>query len=175
MRCLDRYGSKTSLSDVAAELGVTRQTVYRLFPSSESLMVAVGVTTADVFIDRMVAAARRRTGLAQMLVECLLVTIDELPHERYLSVIRTFSSLPQVEVNLTGDLAHGFGQTLLDRLPVDLEALGLDARGRAALIEIYLRTLQSLMISPPATTKDARGLLERWLVPAVDSLLATRR
>jgi hypothetical protein len=45
MRCLDRYGpTKTGLSDVATELGVTRQTVYRYLRTLQSLPVESGPT-----------------------------------------------------------------------------------------------------------------------------------
>jgi AcrR family transcriptional regulator len=66
MRCVDRYGpTKTGLSDVAAELGVTRQTVYRLFPSTEDLLRAVVVAAADTFVDRMVARVLDHTDPAE--------------------------------------------------------------------------------------------------------------
>src|SRR6516162_4950893 len=41
VRCVDRYGpGKTGLSDVADELGVTRQTVYRYFAGTDDLLAA---------------------------------------------------------------------------------------------------------------------------------------
>ena len=41
MRCVDRYGpEKTGLSDVAHELGVTRQTVYRYVTGTDDLLAA---------------------------------------------------------------------------------------------------------------------------------------
>ncbi|MGH3474563.1 MAG: TetR/AcrR family transcriptional regulator, partial [Aeromicrobium sp.] len=40
--CVERLGStKTTVSEVAAELGVTRQTVYRYYPSHAELLGAV--------------------------------------------------------------------------------------------------------------------------------------
>src|SRR5215472_17316046 len=76
MRCVDRYGAtKTGLADVAAELGVTRQTVYRIFPSAEDLFQAMATTAADTFIDRMVARVSGFTDPAEMLVECLAFTV----------------------------------------------------------------------------------------------------
>ena len=52
MRCVDRYGpEKTGLSDVAHELGVTRQTVYRYFAGTDDLLAAVARSAADSYLD----------------------------------------------------------------------------------------------------------------------------
>ena len=52
--CLDRAGlAKTSLSDVAAEAGVTRQTVYRYFPSLNDILRAVALAGVEEFAGRM--------------------------------------------------------------------------------------------------------------------------
>ena len=52
--CLDRAGlAKTSLSDVAAEAGVTRQTVYRYFPSLKDILRAVALAGVEEFAGRM--------------------------------------------------------------------------------------------------------------------------
>jgi AcrR family transcriptional regulator len=88
MRCMDRQEPhKVALSDVAAELGVTRQTVYRLFPSTEELLFAVAAAAADAFVDRLVARVRKLTDPAAMLVECLAFTLERMPKERYLSLL----------------------------------------------------------------------------------------
>ncbi len=40
-RCFERFGTeKTSITDIAAEAGVTRRTVYRYFDSSDELLRA---------------------------------------------------------------------------------------------------------------------------------------
>jgi AcrR family transcriptional regulator len=55
MRCLDRYGpTKTSLSDVATALGLSRQTVYRCFAGTEALLLSVAADAANAFVDRLV-------------------------------------------------------------------------------------------------------------------------
>ncbi|MDP2774242.1 MAG: TetR/AcrR family transcriptional regulator, partial [Nocardioides sp.] len=56
MTCVDRFGPvKTTLSDVAAELGVTRQTVYRYYPSLSELLGAVAQAGLEDFVERMQA------------------------------------------------------------------------------------------------------------------------
>ena len=46
---LAETGSEISISDVAASLGVIRQTVYRYFPTAEALMRAAAIASVDDF------------------------------------------------------------------------------------------------------------------------------
>jgi AcrR family transcriptional regulator len=169
MRCVDRHGAtKTGLADVAAELGVTRQTVYRLFPSAEDLFQAMATTAADTFIDRMVAHVSGFTDPAEMLVECLAFTVERLHQERHLSalLVREQAHLTRQFISAT---PSGLTRTLLDRLPVDWRPMGIDQRGQDHLVEIYLRTLQSLMVDPGPSRSpgELRAFLRLWLAPAV--------
>jgi len=173
MRCIDRHGPmKAGLSDVAAELGVTRQTVYRLFPSTEDLFQAVSIAAADTFVDRMVARVRALADPVEMLVECAAFTVERLPQERYLSLllVRTQAQIAQ---QFTSSVPSELTRTLLARLPVDWEALGISEGKQDQLVEIYLRTLQSLMVDPgpPRSRKETRTFLRSWLAPAVNNLL----
>ncbi|HEX4016792.1 MAG TPA: helix-turn-helix domain-containing protein [Frankiaceae bacterium] len=172
MRCMDRQEPhKVALSDVAAELGVTRQTVYRLFPSTEELLFAVAAAAADAFVDRLVARVRKLTDPAAMLVECLAFTLERMPKERYLSLLFVPDHKPTFTRRITSSVGIELTEALLSRLPVDWPALGIDASDRAELIEIYLRTLQSFAVDPnPARTRrERRSLLQHWLAPAVHS------
>ena len=48
-KAIDARGADFSIADVARTLGVTRQTVYRYFPSTDALLVAAAVHAADDF------------------------------------------------------------------------------------------------------------------------------
>ena len=72
MRCIDLYGPhKTGLSDVAAELGITRQTVYRLYPSTDDLLLAVATEAVDVYLDRLAAHVAELTDPGDAVVESI--------------------------------------------------------------------------------------------------------
>lgn len=172
MRCLDRNGpTRTGISDVASELGVTRQTVYRLFPSTEDLLLAVAAVAADAFVDRMVARVREEADPAQMLVECLAFALERLPKERYLSLLL----VPERKAHFTREITSATGveltDTLLERLPVDWEAVGIEGPARAEVIELWLRTLQSFALDPgrKRSSAELRAVLSRWLSHAVHS------
>jgi len=173
MRCIDRHGPiKTGLSDVAAELGVTRQTVYRLFASTDDLFQAVSLAAADIFVDQMVARVRRLNGPTEMLTECIAFTVERLRDERYLSLLFDRGQVNFIEQNFTSSLPSELTQRLLTRLPVDWGALGISRRKTNLLIEIYLRTLLSFLVDPgpPRSGRELRTLLRHWLTPAIQSL-----
>jgi AcrR family transcriptional regulator len=177
MRCIDRHGpTKTSLSDVAAELGVTRQTVYRLFASTDELFKAVSIASADSFVDQLAARVSGMTDPADMIVECMAFTVERLLDERYLSLLLVSGrSVPGPE-QFTSAIPKALTGQLLDQLPVDWKSVGLTPAGRGRLVEIYLRTLQSFVIDPGPrrSARELRDLLKAWLAPAVRSVLENR-
>ncbi|HVT65755.1 MAG TPA: helix-turn-helix domain-containing protein [Mycobacteriales bacterium] len=175
MRCIDRHGpTKTSLSDVAAELGVTRQTVYRLFPSTEDLFRAVSIAAADAFVDQLAARVRGMNDPADMLVECMAFTIERLLKERYLSLLLVQNRAVPLDEQFTSAVPAGLTRKLLEQLPVDWNTVKLTPRNTERLIEIYLRTLQSFIVDPgpPRSARELRALLAVWFGPAVRSCLA---
>ena len=52
-RAIDERGADFSIADVARTLGVTRQTVYRYFPSTDALLMQAGVVAATDFLERL--------------------------------------------------------------------------------------------------------------------------
>ena len=100
MHCVDGFGAKTGLADVAAQLGVTRQTVYRYFPTTEELFRATGAVAAEEFTERVVAHVADLADPAEIIVEAASFCLDELPNHRYLSLLpalgrRETCSLPE--------------------------------------------------------------------------------
>jgi AcrR family transcriptional regulator len=177
MRCIDRHGpARTGLSNVAAELGVTRQTVYRLYPSTNDLFQAVSIAAADTFVDRLVAQVRNLTDPADMLVECIAFTVEQLHRERYLTLLLA-GGPANLTQQFTAPEPTELTRALLARLPVDWAALGLTALQQSQLVEIYLRTLQSLLADPgPARSgKELRVFLRQWLAPAINDMYAQAR
>jgi AcrR family transcriptional regulator len=177
-RCIDRYGPlKTGISDVAAELGVTRQTVYRLFPSTEELLGAVAADAGDAFVDKLVARVRNKADPAEMLVESLAFTLERLPEDRYLTILVGPDRHATFARNITSPGGAQLTDALLTRLPVDWPAHGVHQRQREELIEIYLRTLQSFALEPAPnrSRSQLRAFLRLWIAPAVRGLATTER
>src|SRR5262245_8330947 len=68
-RCIERDGARATVSEVAAELGVTRQTVYRYFDSTEKLLHATAFQASGPFLDRLTRHLRKIDEPAEAVVE----------------------------------------------------------------------------------------------------------
>ena len=179
MRCVDRHGpGKTGLSDVAQELGVTRQTVYRYFSGTGDLLAAVARSAADSYLDGLARHLAQVTDPVEAVVEALAFTIERLPEERYLSVLLTPGRSGRFFAGVTSLEAVGFARSLLNRMPVDWEQAGYGVAELDELAEFALRVLQSLVLDPgtPRRSSSAlRGFLRRWVGPAIACGEAGRR
>jgi AcrR family transcriptional regulator len=170
MRCIDRNGPhSTNLSDVASELGVTRQTVYRLYPSTDELFVAVAAAAADSYLDRLAARVSDLTDPAEAVVECIAYTFERLPRERFLGLLLTTGRSDAFVRGVTAPEAMAFGRAMLARMNVDWAAWGYSDAELDGLVEFGLRVLQSLELDPEPTRTRAqlRAFLSRWIAPAV--------
>ena len=78
-QAIDARGSDFSIADVARTLGVTRQTVYRYFPSTDALLVAAAVHAASGFQERLAAHLRGITDPAEAVTEAVATALEWLP------------------------------------------------------------------------------------------------
>ena len=171
MRCVDRYGpEKTGLSDVAHELGVTRQTVYRYFTGTDDLLAAVARSAADGYLNGLARHLAQVTDPVEAVVEALAVTIERLPDERYLGVLLTSGRSGRFFAGVTSPEAIEFARSLLERTAVDWEKAGYGHAELDALAEFALRLLLSLVLDPGTPARSGsvlRGFLRRWAGPAI--------
>ena len=171
-RCVDRDGaSRASLSDVATELGVTRQTVYRYFPSTDQLFSELAQASADEFIDRIVARMAAYDDEVEAMVEGLAFTIERIPQERYVALLlRTGSAFTQ---GIISEVSMTFGRSLLARTSIAWEDLGYDDAELDELVEVMLRLIQSHAVTPfspsgaARSPEQLRAFLRRWFGPTV--------
>jgi AcrR family transcriptional regulator len=161
-RRIDLSGKDFGISDVAKDVGVTRQTVYRYFPSTEALLFATSVAEVGPFLDSLAAHVRRIHDPAEAVVEGIAHTLERLPRERYLSLLLTPGKASAFSAGVTSDMAMAFGRSIVERFNVDWT---LDR-----LVEFMLRIFQSLVIDPgrpPHKGKELRAFLRRWVAPAI--------
>lgn len=77
MRCIERYGvAKTSIVDVASELGVSRQTVHRLFETKADLLTAVADMRIEMLASRLRDVFRQFDDLEDALVRGTLLSLE---------------------------------------------------------------------------------------------------
>lgn len=159
-----------SVSEVAQTLGVTRQTIYRYFPTQETLLAATAVSSVAAFLDRLAGTLGSITDPTEAVVEGLAYTLEQLPHDKYLSLVLQPGKASAFTAGVTSDLAVGFGRSILERFDVDWDAAGFTGPKLNELVEFMLRTLQSFILDPgrPARSgPDLRAFLNDWIAPAV--------
>jgi AcrR family transcriptional regulator len=165
----------TSTSDVAGALGVTRQTVYRYYPTTEELLSAAAMdAVADLQVElvKHVTEHRARSGgdAGDAVVEVVAYVYEHLRDDPALSRLIEPGRISTTVAGMTAPDAIALGRSLLAGFPVDWAAAGLDANAQRELVEHLLRTLQSLVIDPghpERTPEELRAYLGRWLAPAV--------
>jgi AcrR family transcriptional regulator len=76
-RCIDRHGiRKTTMDDVASEVGLSRPSVYRYFADRDDLLIELITRHARALLERARRSISRQGSLADQIVEAVLYTAD---------------------------------------------------------------------------------------------------
>src|SRR6201994_3235782 len=76
-RCIDRHGiRKTTMDDVACEVGLSRPSVYRYFADRDDLLIELITRHARALIDRARKSIARQSRLSDRIVESILYTAE---------------------------------------------------------------------------------------------------
>ncbi|SFR29838.1 DNA-binding transcriptional regulator, AcrR family [Lentzea waywayandensis] len=172
MACVDRVGlAKTSMSVVAAEAGVTRQTVYRYFPRLADILSAVALAGVEDFAARMARHLASFGSPAEVAVESVVFGVLEVPREPYLGLLLQAGESDFFTVAVTSPESFALGARILRDVPVDWAGAGIDTDDELqGLAEILMRLFLSFLQHPstPALTDDQlRALVRRWIGPAL--------
>ncbi len=169
-QAIDAQGADFSITDVARALGVTRQTVYRYFPSTDALLVAAAVHAASGFQDRLAAHLRGITDPADAVAEAVATTLEWLPQDKHLGLLLMPGRPNPHTESVTSDVAQDFAHAMLRQFDVDWAGLGYTDAELDELAEYLLRIIQSFVIDPgrpPRTGEDLRDYMRRWVGSAV--------
>src|SRR6201987_838580 len=72
-RCIDRHGiRKTTMDDVASEVGLSRPSVYRYFADRDDLLLELITRHGRALVDRARKSIARQRSLQDQIVESLL-------------------------------------------------------------------------------------------------------
>ena len=147
--------SRLSMGDVAKQAGVSRQTVYRYFPSKEALIAAVVEHEAATLIATVVAAAQGHddptAAMEAALVAALRGTRDHALLDR---LVRTEPEL--LLPLLTGRDSVVMGQVReIAELVIGPRVGDLDAAELRRFADILARLLISFAVNPPAEEPEA--------------------
>jgi AcrR family transcriptional regulator len=169
--CLEKFGPvKTTLSDVASELGVTRQTVYRYYANLAELFAAVAQAGLDDFVDRMERHLSACSTPSEAAIESVVFAVQAIPRERRIGALFQAGETDIFSRDVTSSTAVALGAGILRRIPVDWSEIGVEDDELDGLAEILMRLFVSFLQyppDPPRSEDDLRALVRRWLGPAL--------
>ncbi len=171
--CVERFGpAKTTLSDVASELGVTRQTVYRYYANLAELLAAVAQAGLEDFVDRMQRHLATFSTPAEAAIEAVVFAVQAIPQEGRIGLLFQAGETEVFSRDVTSTTAFGLGADILRRIPVDWSDIGVADAELEGLAEILMRLFVSFLQSPadpPRSEDELRAFVRRWLGPALQA------
>ncbi|MBX3314015.1 MAG: TetR/AcrR family transcriptional regulator [Actinobacteria bacterium] len=160
-----------TVAEVADALSVSRATVYRYFPSAESLLLAAVSDGLSSFLDDITGRLSAIDDAAEVVVEGIAFTAEEI--ERRVEVALVLESGRGAgRKEMTSEAAIELGREILTATGVDWAAHGYrSAEDLDELVVFMLRNLQMLVLDrsePSLAGPEVRAYLRRWVGPAVD-------
>ncbi|MDR7086350.1 AcrR family transcriptional regulator [Aeromicrobium panaciterrae] len=164
----------TSTSEIADLLGVTRQTVYRYFPTTNDLLNAASLyAVGDLqnnLVEHMVKHLQGSGDPAEAIVEVVAYVYEHLRDDPVLSRLVAPGQISSTLSGLTLPSSIALGVKILSDFGVDWSAFGLAEDEQVELVEHLLRMLQSFFLDPGDPARDGqelRSYLRRWVAPAL--------
>ncbi len=176
-KAIDARGAEFSITDVARTLGVTRQTVYRYFPSTDALLQASAQRAATGFLDRLADHLHGLTDPQEAVAEGIATALEWLPRDKHMGLLLMPARASAFSQTVTSDVALAFANSMLRRFDVDWAALGFADDDLDELAEHLLRIIQSFIIDPgrpPRRGTELRNYLRRWVGASVAAPTAAR-
>ncbi|MET8776898.1 helix-turn-helix domain-containing protein [Nocardia sp. NPDC004654] len=171
MRSIDTRGAqRTNLTNIAEALGVTRQTVYRHFASTEELFTAVGFAALDHYVNRLLDHLVGVGDPAEFVIEAIAYTIERFPKDRYLTVLLTAGMPTAFSRRAMTEQSLDACRTVLTRSDIDWQRIGYGDEQLTELSEFVVRLMLSFIADPRPTVRgstELRGFLRRWVAPAI--------
>ncbi len=169
--CVERWGmAKLTIDDIAAEAGVSRATLYRMFPGGKDVLFeALRVRELEEFFTRLAAHLDHADDLEDLLVRTVVSATEELRHDQHLAVMLA-SEPGETLTSLTVDglpriirVATVFLVPLVDEY--------LPRRESARLVELLARLVISYFLAPSdhvdlGDPQSARTFIATFVLPA---------
>lgn len=175
VRSVQRCGAQgTTLSDVAADLGIARPTVYRYFRTTEDLFDAAAESALGGWTAQIGALTAGLTDPVELLVEAVAYLVERLPEEPMLTLLLETDRARLVSRRMVLPDAIARSRIMLEHTGINWSAIGYRGAAMDELVEYLLRMIQSMVIAPsdpPRTPVALRAYLRQWIGP----VLAARR
>ncbi|MDP2291616.1 MAG: helix-turn-helix domain-containing protein [Actinomycetota bacterium] len=175
--CCERWGiAKVTIDDIASESGVSRATLYRLFPGGKDVLFeALRVRELEDFFTRLTAQVEGAADLEDLLVRTVVAATQELRADQHLALM------------LASEPGDTLGQLTVDGLPriirfatvfiVPLVDPYLPRRESARLVELLARLVISYFLAPSdhvdlGNPESARPFITTFILPAFQAALS---
>ena len=174
-RCCARWGvAKVTIDDIATESGVSRATLYRMFPGGKDVLFeALRLRELEEFFTAMRTDVEDVADLEELIVRCVVVATRELRADQHLAMM------------MASEPGAVLGQLTVEGLPriirvgtVFLAPLAdrfLPRRHSARLVELLSRLVISYFLAPSeridlGDPKSARPFVRAFVLPAFNHL-----
>jgi AcrR family transcriptional regulator len=174
--CCERWGfDKVTIEDIAAAAGVSRATLYRMFPGGKDVLFeALRVRELEDFFTRLSAHLDGAADFEDLLVRCVVHATHELRNDQHLSLMlgsepgETLSQLTVDGVPRIIRVATIFLAPLVDGY--------LPRREGARLVELLSRLVISYFLAPSehvdlGDTESAATFIRAFILPAFEPSL----
>lgn len=176
--CVTQWGwEKVTMDDICATVGISRATVYRLFPGGRDVLFeAVRVSKLEDFFTAMRAHVEGSESLEELLVRCIVVASSELQHDEHLAMMlatapgETLGDLTVSGLDRVVRVATAFITPLTDDF--------IPASEAAHIVEVMCRLVISYYLSPSpnldfANEDATRSFVRSFLLPSTSSVVVT--
>ncbi len=176
--CVHRWGvAKVTIDDIASEAGVSRATLYRMFPGGKDVLFeALRVRELEDFFTRLAGHIHDTHDIEELLVRTVVAATHELRVDQDLASM------------LASEPGEALGQLTVDGLPriirvatvflVPLVDEYLPRRESARLVELLSRLVISYFLAPSehvdlGDVESARAFISTFILPGFHASLTT--
>jgi AcrR family transcriptional regulator len=169
--CCERWGiEKVTIDDIAAEAGVSRATLYRLFPGGKDVLFeALRVRELEDFFTRLTAQVDGAVDLEDLLVRAVVAATHELRDDQHLAIM------------MASEPGDTLAQLTVEGLPRIMRVAGvflvpmvdpyLPRRESSRLVELLSRLVISYFLAPSdhvdlGDADSARLFISTFILPA---------
>ena len=177
LTCVNQWGwDKVTMDDVCSTAGVSRATLYRLFPGGRDVLFeAVRMRGLEDFFTVVRAHVEGSDSLEELLVRCIVIASTELRHDENLATMlatapgETLGDLTVGGLGRIVRVATSFITPLTDEFIPTNEA--------ATLVEVMCRLVISCYLSPSsvidfADEASTRNFVSTFLLPHTSAAIS---
>jgi len=172
-RCCERWGfDRVTVDDIAADAGISRATLYRMFPGGKDVLFeALRVRELEEFFTVLRDRVEGSTSIEDLLVRTVVVATEELRADDHLAVM-----LATEPGKTLGDLTVEGVPRIIRFATAFLAPLAepyLDRQQARSIIDVLARLTISYFLAPSETVDLGDETSARaFLIPLIRSALA---